>query len=192
MRLPAMGLFRFLCAAFLVVGLSGCATQPRSQATGTTTITGPYRLDTGDQVRVTVYEQPSLSNTFAVDQSGYIAMPLIGQVPARGRSTIELRNSITTKLAESYLRDPDITVEVSEYRPFFVHGAVRSAGKYPYAPGMTAETAIAVAGGFSVKTDPHNVRISRTLNGTLHEGVIPVTDPIRPGDTIFVPNRSFW
>lgn len=192
MRIPAMGLIRILCTLSVFVSLLGCTTQQRTLATGTATITGPYRLDTGDQVRVTVFEQPSLSNTFAVDQSGYIAMPLIGQVPARGRSTVELQGVITAKLAERYLRDPDITVQVSEYRPFFVHGAVKTAGKYPYAPGMTAETAIAVAGGFTDKTNTQNVRISRTLNGTLREGIIAITDPIRPGDTIFVPNRSYW
>jgi polysaccharide export outer membrane protein len=187
-----MVFFRILTAMVLLAGMAGCSTtQPRTQAPATTTISGPYRLDTGDRVRVTVFEQPSLSDTFAVDQSGYIAMPLIGQVPARGRSTVQLRRTITERLAARYLRDPDITVEVSEYRPFFVHGAVKSAGQYPYLPGMTAETAIAVAGGLTVRAPPHNVRISRTLNGTLHEGYIALSEPIRPGDTIFVPNRSF-
>ena len=98
-------------------------------------------------------------------------MPLIGQVPARGRSTVELQNTITTKLAESYLRDPDITVEVSEYRPFFVHGAVKSAGKYPYAPGMTAETAIAVAGGFTVKTLLYQTLVRRDAGGRIVPGL---------------------
>lgn len=192
MRFPAMLVLRLFCIAFLSAALPGCAAEQRPLSSGTATITGPYLLDTGDDVRVTVFEQPSLSSTYAVDQSGFIAMPLIGQVPARGRSTVELQNTITTRLAERYLRDPNITVEVSEYRPFYVHGAVISAGKYNYVPGMTAETAIAVAGGFADKASPRNVRISRTLNGTLHEGVIAVTEPIRPGDTIFVPNRSFW
>ncbi len=187
-----MVLTRFLCTLLLLAGLAGCATTERAPATGTTTISGPYRLDTGDQVRITVFEQPSLSGVSSVDQSGYIAMPLIGQVPARGRSTVELQAVITAKLAERYLRDPDITVEVAEYRPFFVYGAVKSAGKYTYVPGMTAETAIAMAGGFTSKSLPHDVRISRTLNGKLHEGIIPVTQPVRPGDTIFVPERSFF
>lgn len=187
-----MVLIRSLCLLLLIAGLSGCATQQRAPVTATTTISGPYRLDTGDQVRIIVFEQPSLSGVSSVDQSGYIAMPLIGQVPARGRSTVELQALITAKLGERYLRDPDITVEVSEYRPFFVHGAVKSAGKYVYVPGMTAETAIAVAGGFSTKSMPENVRISRTLNGTVHEGIIPITQPIRPGDTIFVPERSYF
>lgn len=183
---------RLLFLFILLASLSGCVAENRPLGTGTATITGPYRLDTGDVVRVTVFEQPSLSSTYSVDQSGYIAMPLIGQVPARGRSTVQLQTAITGKLAAQYLRDPNITVEVSDYRPFFVHGAVKAAGRYAYEPGMTAETAIAVAGGFSGKTGSRNVRVSRTLNGTLREGVIAVTEPIRPGDTLFVPERSFW
>ncbi len=187
-----MSVFRLLLILFLPAIIAGCATENRPLGTGTETITGPYLLDTGDAVRVTVFEQPSLSSTYSVDQSGYIAMPLIGQVPARGRSTVQLQGTIKTKLAASYLRDPNITVEVSEYRPIFVHGSVKAAGRYAYVPGMTAETAVAVAGGYADKASPRNVRISRTLNGTLHEGVISVTEPIRPGDTIYVPNRSFW
>lgn len=185
-----MATIRVLIVLMATFGLLSCAAEQQSPVAGSIVVSGPYRLDSGDAVRVTVFEQPALSNTYSVDQSGVISMPLIGQVAARGRSTMELQSSIRQKLAARYLRDPDIAVEVSEYRPFFVHGAVKSAGRYAYLPGMTAETAIVVAGGFADRIYSPTVRVSRTVNGKTRSVMVPVSDPIRPGDTIFVPGRS--
>ena len=183
--MASLRVFLFLLAA---VGLSACTAEQRPLDSGSGLVSGPYRLDAGDAVRVTVFEQPTLSNTYSVDQSGYIAMPLIGQVPARGRSTMELQSAIRTKLAARYLRDPNITVEVSEYRPFFIYGAVKAAGRYAYSPGMTAENAIVIAGGVSGGSTPQTVRVSRTVNGRKHKAMISVSAPVRPGDTVFVRN----
>ena len=182
-----MAILRVFLILAAVLGLTACTADQRPLDSGTTIVAGPYRLDTGDAVRVTVFEQPALSNTYSVDQSGYIAMPLIGQVPARGRSTTELQSAIRGKLAARYLRDPDIAVEVSEYRPIFIYGAVRNAGRYAFSPGMTAENAIVVAGGASSGPPPRSVRISRTVNGRKRNTSVPVSAPVRPGDTVFVP-----
>jgi polysaccharide export outer membrane protein len=118
-------------------------------------------------------------------------MPLIGNVPARGGTTDEVAARVASKLATSYLRDPDVSVEVATYRPFFALGEVGNPGQYTYVPGMTAETAIAVAGGFTDRANMRVVRVSRTIGGKLHEGKIAVTEPIRPGDTIYVSERLF-
>ena len=98
---------------------------------------------------------------------------------------------IAARLAENYLRDPDVTVEVATYRSFFVLGEVGNPGQFDYVPGMTAETAIAVAGGFTDRANERVVRVSRTIHGKLIEGRIAVTEPIRPGDTIYVSERLF-
>ena len=105
--MATLRVFLLLLTAF---GLSACTADQQPLDSGAGVVSGPYRLDAGDAVRVTVFEQPTLSNTYSVDQSGYIAMPLIVQVPARGRSTMELQSAIRTKLAARYLRDPNITV----------------------------------------------------------------------------------
>lgn len=110
---------------------------------------------------------------------------------ARGRSTDALESDIEARYARTYLRDPDVTVQVATYRPFFVLGEVRTPGQYVYFPGMTAETAIAKAGGFTDRANKRVVRITRTLNRTLFEGRIAVTEPIRPGDTIYVSESLF-
>lgn len=179
-----------LAAVLAAAALGGCAERPPIQDPAPT-IDGPYLLDTQDQLRVVVFEQASLTNIYKVSQSGTVSMPLIGDVPARGRTTDELASQIRSKLAASYLRDPDVSVEVATYRPFFVLGEVGNPGQYSYVPGLTAETAIAVAGGFSDRANTRVVRVSRTMDGVLHEGRIAVTQPIRPGDTIYVAERLF-
>ena len=130
----------------------------------------PYRLGAGDRVRVTVFEQESLTNTYTVDQSGYIAFPLIGSVPARGshRAAARRRRS-PAKLRNGYLRDPDVSVEIDRYRPIFVMGEVGAAGQYSYVPGMTVQKAIAIAGGFSPRANQGNVDITRDINGKVHD-----------------------
>jgi polysaccharide export outer membrane protein len=154
-------------------------------------LSGPYLLDTGDRLRVVVYDQPSLTNIYEVDQSGRVSMPLIADVDARGATTDELAQRIEARLATAYLREPDVTVEVSAYRPFFVLGEVQTPGQFAYVPGITAETAIAMAGGFSDRANKRTVRVSRTLNGKLVEARVRVIEPIRPGDTIYVPESLF-
>ena len=106
-----------------------------------------YRLGTGDKVRVTVFGEDDLSGEFQVDGSGFIAMPLIGQVQAAGLSTNELGSAIATGLREGYLNQPRVSVAVSAYRPFYIIGQVNKPGEYAYVNDMTALNAVAMAGG---------------------------------------------
>jgi polysaccharide export outer membrane protein len=179
-----------LLAAGLPAFLGGCTDRaPLKEPVAA--FSGPYRLDAGDQLRVVIYDQPSLTNIYEVDQSGRVSMPLIGDVPARDATTDELAQRIKARLASAYLRDPDVTVEVNEYRPFFVLGEVNAPGQYAYVPGITAETAVATAGGFSDRANKRSVRVSRTVNGKLFEARMPIIEAIRPGDTIYVPESLF-
>ncbi|WP_237155194.1 polysaccharide biosynthesis/export family protein [Oryzibacter oryziterrae] len=182
---------------FLVMalaGLSGCVSTrpaPKADPAMPTGLDGPYRLDSGDKLRVTVFEQASLSNTYSVDQAGYISFPLIGNVPARGLTTQELAGSIAKGLRAGYLRNPDVSVEVDTYRPFFIMGEVRNPGQYTYVNGLTAQTAIAIAGGFTARASEGSVQITRQINGQVYTGAIPLTAPVRPGDVIRVGQRLF-
>ena len=151
----------------------------------------PYRLDAGDRVRITVFEQEGLTNTYSVDQSGYIAFPLVGQVPARGRTVTELEAAIAQELRAGYIRDPDVSVEIDRYRPIFVMGEVGAAGQYSYVPGMTVQKAIAAAGGFSARANQANVDITRQVNGEVITGRVVTSDPLMPGDTLYVRERLF-
>lgn len=172
----------------LALALAGCAAN---SAYLPTSPNAPYTLGSGDRVRVIVFGQESLSNSYAVDGSGNIFMPLIGVVPAKGQTTESLARSIEAKLRNGYLRDPRVSVEVEAYRPFFVLGEVTTPGQYPYINGMTAETAVAVAGGFTPRGFHDSVGLTRLIDGRPVTFDVPITQPIRPGDTIIVHERFF-
>lgn len=171
--------------------LPGCSTyQPAPRAFHEATIQ-PYTLDAGDRLRVNVFEQTALTNTYTVDQAGYIAFPLIGQVPARGHTLQQLEGMIAQKLKQGYLRDPDVSIEVDRYRSIFVMGEVGQAGQYSYVAGMSVQNAIAVAGGFGNRAFQGNVDITRKINGKVLTGRVSISDPIMAGDTIYVRERFF-
>ena len=151
----------------------------------------PYLLDSGDRLRVTVFEQEGLTNVYSVDQAGYISFPLVGAVPARGHTTGQLEGAIAERLRAGYLRDPDVSVEVERYRPIFIMGEVGSAGQYTYVPGMTVHKAIASAGGFSPRAQQADVDVTRVINGKVMTGRVLTSDPLLPGDTSYVRERLF-
>lgn len=170
--------------------LAGC-TDRAPLAEPASVGSGPYLLGTGDKLRIVVYDQPSLTNLYEIDASGRISMPLIGDVNASGVTADDLANRIEAKLASGYLKEPNVTVEIATYRPFFVLGEVGNPGQYTYVPGLTAEMAVAVAGGFTDRANKRVVRLSRRVGGKLYESRMPVIEPIRPGDTIYVPESLF-
>jgi polysaccharide export outer membrane protein len=151
----------------------------------------PYTLDSGDRLRITVFGQDGLTNSYFVDVSGNITMPLIGPVAARGLTTQELSRAIGDRLRKGFIREPHVAIEVEAYRPFFILGEVTAPGQYPYVPNMTAETAVAIAGGFSARAFHGTVRLRRVEAGQPFSGMVPLGFPIRPGDTITIQERWF-
>jgi protein involved in polysaccharide export with SLBB domain len=152
---------------------------------------GPYTLDSGDRLRVVVFGQDGLTNSYVVDASGHIAMPLIGSVLARGLTTDQLAGALTAKLRDGYIREPHVAVEVEAYRPFFILGEVTQPGQYPYVANMTAETAVAIAGGFGPRAFRRSVVLIRTYMGQQIRTEVPLSYALRPGDTINVQERWF-
>ncbi len=171
--------------------LSGCTTQAPASKGFEEAAVQPYRLDSGDRLRVTVFEQPGLTNTYTVDQAGYIAFPLVGQVAARGQTLPALEGSIAGRLKQGYLRDPDVSIEIDRYRPVFVMGEVGRPGQYSYVPGMTAQNAVAIAGGFTSRGNQKDLDVTRKINGRVVTGRTGVTAPVLAGDTIYVRERLF-
>ena len=177
--------------ALAALGLAGCSHyQPAPKAFQEATIQ-PYRLDSGDRLRITVFEQTGLSNTYTVDQAGYISFPLIGQVPARGRTMTEVEKAIAQKLQQGFLRDPDVTIEVDRYRSIFVMGEVGQPGQYSYVPGMTIQNAVAIAGGFTARANQRDIDVTRKINGEVMTGRVSISNPLLAGDTIYVRERFF-
>jgi polysaccharide export outer membrane protein len=151
----------------------------------------PYHLDAGDRLRVVVYGQEGLTNTYAISAGGTITMPLIGAVAARGRTPQSLAADIAAKLRDGFIREPSIAVEIESYRPFFILGEVQAPGQYPYVPNMTAESAVAIAGGFSPRAKRDRVTLTRTDSSGTSRTIVPPGTPISPGDTVLVGERWF-
>lgn len=150
-----------------------------------------YQLDTGDRLRVFVYGQPNLSRAYTVDHEGNIVVPLIGQVSARGRTTRNVEEAIRRRLGAEFVRDPQVTVDILQNRPFFIYGEVKAAGQYPFVSGMTIETAIAIAGGYSERASTRSFRITRRSNGLVDQIEAPGDYPVQPGDVVYVNERFF-
>ena len=172
----------------LVVPLAGCAinAQPATYLVDTK---GPYTLDTGDTLRVTVYGDAQLSTTYKVDDSGAVALPLVGPVPVRGATTQVAGSRIAAALTRGYMRNPNVAVEVAEYRPFFIQGEVGDSGQFPYVFGMTVRSAIATAGGFKETADRSSAIVYRRQGNQMVKAKVDLDFPIYPGDTIVVLER---
>ncbi|QAY96325.1 sugar transporter [Methylovirgula ligni] len=186
-------MLRGLVSAGLIIlslALGACATTSYS-AYFDTNPDAPYTLASGDRLRIIVFGQDSLSNSYAVDGSGHISMPLIGSVVAEGDTTASLARKIEARLRAGYIRDPRVSIEVEAFRPFFILGEVTTPGQYPYVNGMTAQTAVAIAGGFTPRAYKDSVDLTRTIDGHPYTGAVPILQQVKPGDTIVVRERYF-
>ena len=150
---------------------------------------GPYLLDTGDKLRIFIYGHPNLSRLYTVDHQGMVSVPLIGDVPARGRTSKSLARAIAARLGAQYVKEPQVTADIAQNRPFFILGEVRNAGQYPYVSGMTVQEAVAIGGGYGDRASERRVQITRRYNGIIEKMDVPPDYVVQPGDTIYVYER---
>lgn len=185
----ARKLCSLLAGLLMMVTLSACETAPPLDETAAAP--SEYTLGSGDNIRVIVYGEESLSGEFTVDGSGQIAMPLIGEVKAAGSSPRGLEQAIAQRLSQGYVKDARVSVEVLNFRPFFIYGEIQTPGKYPYVSGMTALTAVAIAGGYSYRANQSYVLITRGNDPSKTARRAPVNTPVMPDDVVEVPERWF-
>ncbi|MCW5695518.1 MAG: polysaccharide export protein [Bauldia sp.] len=181
---------RLLSAVVALVVLAGCAgTPPPPTASGSPDAPIEYLLGAGDQLQITVLGQADLTGAHTVDPSGAISIPLVGRIVAAGTTTRGLEATIAARLGQNYLRDPNVTIQVTQYRPFYILGEVNNAGQYPYSAGLTVQQAVAVAGGFTPRAAQMSVEVVRqTATGTAVL-MLQLLDQVYPGDTITVRQR---
>lgn len=149
-----------------------------------------YRLGPGDQVRVTVFNEPDLTGPFTVGSQGTIAYPLVGSIRAGGLTVPEFTNALQTALA-TYVRSPSVAVEVTNYRPFFILGEVQRPGTYPYSASLTVPNAVATAGGFTYRANRSRVFIRHANENVERSYPLTVATPVLPGDTVRIGERIF-
>ena len=183
-----------------LLAVTACSNEPAladadtlrrlNEASSAANQTGGYRLGSGDRLRVVVFNEEQLTGEVMVDPNGAIGMALAGSVRAAGRTTEQLAADIAARLRGTYLRDPNVSVQVLQTRPFYVIGEVARPGEYPYRAGMTVQTAVAVAGGFTFRANQRRVFVTREAFGS--EVAVPVSSfQLAPGDLLRVGERLF-
>jgi polysaccharide export outer membrane protein len=150
-----------------------------------------YALGVGDHVRITVFNEPTLSGEFAVNANGKLSLPLIGDLDAGGKNAADVAAAVQGALADGYLKHPQVSAEVVAFRPFFILGEVKAPGQYPYVTSLTVYNAIATAQGFSPRAERKNVFIRPA--GSSAEKSYKLTPDLRvlPGDTLRIGERYF-
>jgi polysaccharide export outer membrane protein len=151
-----------------------------------------YTLGPGDQIRVITFGEQTLTGQFAVEDSGRVAIPLLGPLPAAGLTTHQFADSVAAQLRDKNLiRNPSVSVEVATYRPIFVLGEVNKPGEYPYRPGMTLLSVVALAGGFTYRAVEDRASVVRPQDGKPTEGRVGRDAPLLPGDVVTIFERNF-
>lgn len=150
-----------------------------------------YRLGPGDRLKVTIFGHPQESGEFEVDGSGNLAYPLLGRVPARGKTLPALQEFIRVELDKKFIVDPRVSIEVLNYRPFYIYGEVNRAGSYPFVSGLTIRRAVAIAGGFTRRARREPVVLIRERPKGVEKLDSEIDIPVLPGDIIEVRRRLF-
>lgn len=175
----------------------GFVVEPAAPVTAATLTETPgvrlaeYRLAVGDTIRVVVFGHADTSGTFEVGQDGSIVMPLLAQVPAEGKTALELEREIREALDRDYLVDPNVSIEVLSYRPIYILGQVEHPGSYEYEVGLDVRKAVALAGGYTSRANRANMTLIRKVGESLQELDASPSTPVLPGDTVEVDRRWF-
>ncbi len=150
-----------------------------------------YRVGAGDRLSIRVVGETDLTGEFIVDATGVMSMPYVQSVPVAGLNTGQIERLIERKLKAGYLRDPKVSVQAINLRPFYIMGEVTTGGSFPYQPGITVQNAIAIAGGYGTRADKGVVLITRKSAKGTTTFKVPVTTQVYPGDIVFVRERWF-
>ncbi len=191
--------FGFVLRLLVVTSLVGvtasfaAAQKPKNKSSSTTGfVESEYRLNAGDVIRIEVFGESDLNVSKKISDNGTIDYPFLGEVKSRGKTTSELGAELEKQLGGSYLRDPKVTVAISEYRPFFVNGQVRNPGSFPFQPGMTVRKAISLAGGMTERASIRNINlIPESSQGKNKPNKVTLDAELGPGDIITIEESFF-
>ena len=175
-----------LCVALSPAAQAFAQEPPPAAAQAST-----FHLSPGDKLRISTYGEPSLSGEFVISSAGTIGFPLIGTVQAAGKDAQDVQQAIATALADGFVNDPKVSVEVANFRPIYILGEVNKPGEYPYAMGLTVRGAVAKADGFTYRANEKRVFIKRAGAPEEEAHRLTADIPVQPGDTIRIGERYF-
>jgi protein involved in polysaccharide export with SLBB domain len=178
----------WLAGAWL--GAAGAQAQKAAATAGAAT-DAQYRLSPGDRLNIVVFGQEDVSGEFQIDGAGNITMPLLGQVAAASRTVTQLQTEITAALDRDYIVNPRVSIEVLNYRPFYILGEVQKPGEYPYTSDLTVRKAVATANGFTYRANQKKVFIKHANSEKEESYPLDANTPVQPGDTIRIAERWF-
>jgi polysaccharide export outer membrane protein len=190
----------YLLASVVLGGCSGPSRVAAVADDGAASFAGPgpqrgagaaYVLGPGDRLRIKVYSEPELTGEYEVNSTGFVSLPLVGQVKASGTTTSQIERNIAAKMKGQVSQDPKVNVEIAAYAPFYIFGEVKKAGEYPYRPGLTMADAVATAGGLTYRANENKIYLRRA--GSPVEEMVSLDMRVRlyPGDNIRVDERIF-
>lgn len=188
---------RAALAGLALLALWGCGSMPATVANQPVVEPKPaaigaaYRLGAGDKLLVNVFNEPELSGPVVVDGRGMVSLPLVGEVAAQGSTVADFRARVRDALSQGFLNDPQVVVEVMNFRPYYILGEIEKPGEYAYVEGMTVMNAVASAGGFTYRANKRTVFIKRA--GEPDEQRVDLTSGllVGPGDTVRIGERFF-
>lgn len=181
-----------LAVLALIGALLGSGAEARSYAPLPAGDSRDYQLDAGDELRITVFGLDAMTNTYIVSDDGTVTLPLAGQIAARGKTTAQFQDALAQSLrTKQVMLNPNVSIQLTKGRPFYVMGEVKKPGEYLYRPGMNTLTAIAGAGGFTFRANQKKILVTRQINGQMVTGTVTHESQIRPGDTINVQESWF-
>ncbi len=186
-------MWRRLVLSFIALAAAACAGPADDiiPASGLNPASAVYRLAPGDRLRINTFGHPDVSGEFEIDATGYIVFPLLGQVRAGGASVDALTDQLTEELDRRFIVDPSLSVDVLNFRPFFILGQVNRPDSYPYRSGLTVRQAVAVAGGFTRRAKTGVVTVVRQTETGPQEFRASLDASLLPGDTVEVSRRLF-
>jgi protein involved in polysaccharide export with SLBB domain len=176
---------------FLVIGL-GLAPHVQADQNKTADISvSTYRLDAGDKIKIQVYGEPDMGVEAKLSDAGTLVHPVLGEIKAAGLTIGELSAAIAEELKGSYLVDPKVSVNILEYREYYVNGEVQKPGAYPYQPGLTVHKAISVAGGFTQRASRTSITLTAEKDPTQTPKEVKLDTPVNPGDILMIEESFF-
>lgn len=165
--------------------------QQQAQNPSAASLNNEYKLGSGDLLKITVFNQEDLSGEYTINGGGQVSLPLIGDVNAKDLTVKQVEQGIADKLKPDYLLNPRVSVQVLNYRPFYILGEVKEPKSYPYVDGMTYLNAVAIAGGYTYRAKEDHVVVIRMNDPQKRELILKMDEKVLPGDVIHIKERFF-